>query len=215
MGKINSVLGDIKKSVGNLNFRKWKSVNVVAAKATSVHNPRSTAQTAQRNWFTLMVAASRMLNPVNRIGFKFLISAMTVFNRFIRENKAFKTLSGDVYIPTWASLIISKGSLLNVAWLTSVLDVSNGSFDVTWTDNSDGITGFTTDKAIFAAYNVTQDKWLTKTDSTATRTTGTATVSVPSGFAAVGNTVRMFMFFEKADGSAVSDSTNQTMTVQA
>lgn len=113
MARYNSIVfGSMNGSIGNATTQKWRGIDTVRQKPTTVANPRTEAQTDHRITFAFLVALSRVLNSVFMIGLAKQAIKKTAYNVFTSLNYAAGLVSTLAGTSTWdmSKLIISKGS---------------------------------------------------------------------------------------------------------
>lgn len=215
MARVSNVLiGKTSGSVGGTTFSSWKGINVLKSKPTVVANPKSDKQLAQRAAFSFMVALYRIITGVVRIGFKELAIGKSEFNAFTGANlkSAFDLSSPPdaTFLPE--NLKISKGTIsdtdFSVGPITTATLVAQLEYPLTASLPGQSAT----DKPLVVVYNETKDQFYSEIPD-ATRADGTANVSLPQDWEA-NDELRFYLGFASADGSAASDSTNKTATIQ-
>jgi hypothetical protein len=204
MAKLSQgILGGISGKVGTVVGGSWKGIDYIRSKPAQVSNPRTEGQVAQRNKFTATLEFLQPLNPFLRIGYKNYTNKKSAFNAamsYILKNAI--TGTAPNFSVDYQNAMVSRGSL------TGALNPNGAStnvaeIDFSWTDNSGSGNAVATDKAMLVAFNPT-DKSATYVTAGADRSTGNATLQVPSTFS--GDNVEVYIAFISADGVAVSDS---------
>lgn len=111
MAKYNAgYLSPIKNKLGNAVGRKWRNLDVLAVYQPNVHNPRTTAQMANRNKLSLASHAGSMLRAAIRLGLTGVTKNTRVFPRakFVSLNVAEMPSTG-LTIP-YDHIVVAKGS---------------------------------------------------------------------------------------------------------
>lgn len=204
MGRISQgVYGGLSGKTGNLIGGSWKGITYLRIKPSSVANPRTEGQLAQRLRFTTALQFLQPLRDFVDIGYKQYAVKMSGFN------KAMSTVLKEAIIGVYPayeieydSALLSRGSLppaINVNASSS----APGEVTVTWDDNSLNGTASPTDKSMIALYNPLQNEAVTLFDG-ATRDFGEQALTVPNNYS--GNQLEAYISFQSADGSSVSNS---------
>lgn len=211
----NTLIGQSRQRIGNAVFSTWKGINVLKSKPMSVANPKTDGQLQQRSAFSQMVLAFRNMPAVVRAGFKKLAVKKSEFNAFMSYNlkNAFDYSTPPTATITPAAILISKGTIAATDIATAVADVSDDSITVTFATTTDQPGQSATDVALVAAYNVTKNDFYGEVTSAA-RSTGTATIDLPTGWAA-GDSLYIYVGFSNPLSKETSDSTYKTATISA
>ncbi len=141
MAIFNSVaLGKSKGSIGGVTFTSWKGLNVAKQKATSVANPRSEGQTAQRSIFKTILDLFLGAASIANIGFRGLAVKMSAYNAFMSENlkngSVVQSGSGPVVNPL--KLIFSKGRIEDTSINNAVDSSISNLVSVSWNTSPQG-----------------------------------------------------------------------------
>lgn len=211
----NPLIGRASGSMGGATFSTWKGKNVLKDKATSVANPNTDAQQAQRSAFTQMVRAFRGMPSVIKAGFKKLAVGMSEFNAFAR---AILDIAFDVSVPPTATIVpanilISKGTITSSALTTAVADRSLNNVTVTFPTTASQPGQSVSDIALVAAYNETLSLWIGAVTGSL-RSGGTATITLPAEWL-TGNDVTIYLGFYNTLSAESSDSVNTSNTIVA
>ena len=86
MAKGNGILRKISGSVGDLNYRVNKGQQIIAAKATSVSNPKTKSQMTQRTKWANVLAIYQVSNGALKDGFENKASNLSDYNMFMSIN---------------------------------------------------------------------------------------------------------------------------------
>ena len=199
----NPIIGRSKGSFGNAVFSKWKGKNTLRSKALEVANPQTDLQMKQRAKFAILVALYRQQSAILKSGFREMAVGMSEFNAFQSANlrNAFLGWSGSAWVPSFANLVVSKGSL-DVTDFDSVT-ASNGSSSVNIVYPST-VSGnqSSADKILVLIMKDGADE-VTILDST--RSSGMIAANFPS-VASTGDEYHCYIFGISPDGRKVSDS---------
>jgi hypothetical protein len=204
MGKIKQgILGGFSGTVGAVVGGSWKGIDYIRSSASSVSNPRTPGQVAQREKFAIIMAFLLPLTAWLVIGFKSLAVKMTAFNAAMSYNvqNAIMGFPG-MYSVNFNTALVSKGHL-------EPASNDNGSFGaghtitLTWDDNTGNGNALATDKAIVVAYNENTKSALIF-NTADTRATETTTITVDVSW--IGNTTYAYLLFIKSDDSMISNS---------
>ena len=216
MAKVsNPVIGNASGSVGGLTFSKWKGINVMKQKPTSVAQPASDTRDMHQSALSQIVIIYRLLSSVINLTFKSLAVNMSSYNAFSSFNLKnafdFSTPPTATLLP--ANLLISKGTIASTFATTSMVDVSDGDCTITFPTTTTGANQQATDLAVIVVYNVTKNTWEGKV-STGARSTGTASIDLTAVYATT-DSCRVYLAFLSESGNKASDSTVTTVTPQA
>jgi len=211
MGVIKQgILGGFSGKVANIVGSSWKGVPVIKSLPLSVANPKTTAQTAQRNKMTGVVSAARILlaaliqpywNP--------FAQGESGYNAFVSTNIA--NFANGVFTD-FANFFSTRGSLLGVVQGATSASEGSSTITVPWTDNSGQSDAEGTDESVVTVYNETQDYWVIDAGS-ATRADGT--VDVNDAKMAQGDDLHIYLSMSRPNISKVSDSDYKTIAVGA
>lgn len=211
----NPLIGNARQSAGGMTFSKWKGLNVLKNKATSVANPKTNGQLAQRSAMSQTVVIFRQISAVVKLGFKKGLAHMSEFNRFssVTLKNAFNLSAPPVATFLPEELITSKGTITQTAIATLVADRSLNQINFTWATSITGPGQSLTDRAAGVAYNVTKDEWASVAFIDV-RSGGQGPVVMPAGWA-IGDAVRGYLSFYNPLSGESSDSTTDTTTLIA
>jgi len=153
MGKIyQGILGGFLNKVGPVIGTSWKGRNVMRAMPTSVANPRTAAQVAQRNifkaWVTLAsLFLSNLIVPfVNR-----LAGSISGFNYFVKNN----ILANSAAPAVGSQFILTKGKLINPA--NAQFTLSANQFSCFASNQPTDAYGLPTDRFYFFLFQMSAD----------------------------------------------------------
>lgn len=205
------ILGGLQNKIGSVVGSSWKGIAVLKSKPLSVANPKTAGQLAQRGKMTNVVAVGVVLlaDIIKPLWDRFA-SKMSGYNDFIMTNIS---LFANIYPSPPASFQISKGKMAATTIDSAVMDISNNTTVVEWTDDS----GTGLKLASDVAYIVVIDQNTGKVSfslATDTRSDLDTSCHNPAG-AAVGHTCHAYLAFRRADGTVVSNTSYKVVTVQA
>lgn len=204
------ILGGFSGKVGGVVGSSWKGIAVMKAKPLSVANPKTAAQTTQRNAFAFMVAFAKKIlaSTIKPLNDKF-VQGKSGFNAFISRNIA--TMDGGTW-DTPEGLKIAQGALVGFESPSVVFDESSSNATLSWTDNSGEGTSDPLDKVYAIVY---------KADGTLVGVIGTGVTredeqAIIAGLSITqGVTYYIAFAFLAADGSKVSTGQALSAVAQA
>lgn len=207
MGKaFQGVYGAFVNKVGNVVGRVRQGVQVYSIYQPSVANPRTTSQVSNRTKFSLVAGLMSKILPAVKVGFKFLDGYKygSAFSSALGYNltKSQCVISGSQGLEIdFAKVVVAEGQLASPFNLQASVDGVNISF--TWADNSGIGNALATDKLYCCVYNKVKNESVFNT-AIAARSERTATIACPTAWSS--NSVEVYTFFTREDGSLVSTS---------
>lgn len=130
----NTLIGHASGSIGGVTFTSWKGLNVAKGKPTSVANPRSVGQVAQRFRQKNALRLFRPLSTVVNIGYLLQAVGMSAYNAFMSENmknSAVSSTDGNPILnPPYVQ--IAKGTLDLTTIFSATRDNSAHTIEVAW-----------------------------------------------------------------------------------
>jgi hypothetical protein len=211
MAKMQSGLfGPISGKIGGTVGSVWKGIPTMRTKPVSVANPRTPAQTAQRDKFSNVVSVARLLlSSLIQPYWDPFARRMSGYNSFVRANIGAFDDSG---LATPADFNAARGSLLGITPSIVQSFAVGNDVELTWTDNTGQSDALATDIVRLLVYNETQNKWDFSPTATYTRDSEggfflTAT-EVNSG-----DVLHCYTFAVRPDTSKISDSNYATITI--
>ena len=205
------ILGGFSGRVANVVGGSWKGKAYMRSLPLSVANPKTAAQVGQRTKFsTIQAIASILLVVVIKPCWDRFAQGMSGYNNFIKSNIDAISTAGAV---TYASLKTSIGSLTGVQDLVGT--ASNGTTESigSWTDNS-GVGGaLATDQGYMVGYCVELDEWSFE-EANFVRSDESQDLAWQSNLT-TGDTIHLYVNFRRPDGTLVSDSSYDEITVTA
>ncbi|HET6558407.1 MAG TPA: DUF6266 family protein [Prolixibacteraceae bacterium] len=197
------ILGPFSGKVGSVIGATWNGIAYMRGIATSVTNPRTPAQLAQRAKFATVINFLRPLSAFLRIGFKNYAIQMSGFNAAMSYNlnHAIQGIYPD-YDIDYSKALLTRGSL-PAALNPSATSTVAGTINFTWDDNSTETNASEDDKVIVVVYNPLKSQAVTITDGNP-RTLGNDSITIPDSFS--GDEVQCFIAFQNANQSVLSNS---------
>jgi len=201
------ILGGFSGKVGGVIGSSWKGIDTMRSQPSSVTNPRTNAQVANRSRFKSVsqLAAAMLTTIVKPLNDRFA-QKMSGFNDFCQRNaSAFDSLGA--FVP--ANLVLSKGKLSAPAELVQAVgdftevavnfsEVLSGSFDAA------------TDK-VYAVVVGKDGDVFGVSSGVDTRAYGSVGISTPTG-RSVADPGTLYLSFLRADGTQVSNSSYLALT---
>ena len=201
------ILGGFSGKVGGVIGSSWKGIDTMRSQPSSVTNPRTNAQVANRSRFKSVsqLAAAMLTTIVKPLNDRFA-QKMSGFNDFCQRNaSAFDALGA--FVP--ANLVLSKGKLSSPADLEQI----TGGSEVAVVNFSRVLVGSfdaATDKVYAVVVGKDGDIFGVSSGVT-TRADGTIAVQTPAG-RSIADPGTMYLSFLRADGTQVSNSSYIALT---
>jgi hypothetical protein len=206
---LRGILGGFSGKVANVVGGSWKGIAYMRSLPLSVANPNTAGQQAQRGNFTRIISwATTYLAQIVKPLWDRFAQGMSGFNAFVSANIDAMNYPGT---PNFSQVIISRGALLLPT--VNTCTASNGSPNVVvpWIDNSGTGNALGTDQVFVACYNETQNEFGAISYG-ADRSAGTDTL-VMNENNLTGDVLHIYVAFRRLDGTLVSDTSYQTITV--
>ena len=204
MAKIKKgILGGISGTVGNVVGGNWRGIDYIRSKPSSVRNPNTEAQRAQRMRFRLVMSFLKKARPFITIGFRNGNQNQTEMNKAMSLNVR-EAISGtypDLEIDPGA-LVISVGDLDGA--VTAAVDFSvpqEATF--TWSNDAAAGNASNDDAAMVLLFNSEKQAVSYKLHG-ASRVDETVTLAVPASWS--GDTISGYLAFRSETGRDVSSS---------
>jgi hypothetical protein len=198
----NTLIGSTKQSVGGVTFTKWKGRNVIKAKAVSVANPRTPAQTANRNRFSGTSKFYSNFKSTLSLAFLRMMGNVTDGNKFASMNRmCFSTDVIGIDPAEIGNLRLAEGSLGSFSDMAAS-ELSAGRVMIGGSYVSNPSKSMPTDMFRFVVFNETGDSMMFY-DALATE--GAVSARFAANFSA-GDTVHSWVFSYSATGRLLSDS---------
>lgn len=195
------ILGGFSGKVGGVIGSSWKGIDTMRSQPSSVTNPRTNAQVANRSRFKSVsqLAAAMLTTIVKPLNDRFA-QKMSGFNDFCQRNaSAFDSLGA--FVP--ANLVLSRGKLSAPADLSQE-GASYSSLELSLSYGLSGSFDSATDK-IYAVVIGKDGELLGVSSGIATREDAAVTIPTPEGRSAT-NPGTAYVSFLRADGTQVSNS---------
>ena len=205
------ILGGFSGSVANVVGSSWKGKAVMKSKPLSVANPRTAAQTAQRSKMANIVAfASFILASIIKPLWDRFQTGQSGYNAFVKEN--LHLFEGPLPSPA-ADLVISKGKM-EATPITQLSGFEGEKVSsIKWPDDSGIGYKLADDKVFFVAFN---ERTAEVAFSSAEFVRSDAAASVYfSSDSEIGDVIRGYLAFARADGTVVSNTSTLQHTVTA
>lgn len=205
----NPLIGRSRQSAGGMTFTTWRGRNVIKTKPLTVADPKTERQVANRAAMRVLNAALRPNLAVIRVGYVENSKNNPGWSQAISVNRKDAVTVTPPTATLDATLVtLSKGSLLSSDGFAAAVNGAN--VDLTWKDNSNGITGFSTDLLAVGAVDPATGLGLGSLVTAFTRADASGSINAAATVFPVGS--RMIAFFVSADGSRSSDSVNVLST---
>ena len=197
------ILGGFSGKVGNVIGATWKGISYIRIKPVSVANPRTEGQVSQRNKFSATLAFLQPSLAYVKAGFKFYASKQSAFNAAMSYN-ILNAITGTApnFSVDYASALVSRGKLEGA--IGGAAEELSGTLSVDWTDNSAQGNARADDKVMLLVYNPAKAESISVLEDPATRADGTIDTLLPGHYS--GDTIHVYLAFQAADGSMVSNS---------
>lgn len=201
------ILGGFSGKIANVVGSAWKGIAVIKSLPLSVANPKTAAQTANRNQFSQCVAfATAILVATIKPLLDRIAVQMSGYNLFVQLNKDFFDADG---LSTVASLVIAQGTVTDIDTPAGATDAGNDQINCTYVDNTASGDALGTDVLYGCVYNVTKNLAISM-PFTSTRADEALVIPTPTTWAD-GDVKELYFAYRKADGSRTSN----TVHVQA
>lgn len=201
------ILGGFSGKVGGVIGSSWKGIDTMRSQPSSVTNPRTNAQVANRSRFKSVsqLAAAMLTTIVKPLNDRFA-QKMSGFNDFCQRNaSAFDSLGA--FVP--ANLVLSKGKLSAPAELEQQVG-SYSQVVVDFTPDLAGSFDSVSDK-VYAVVIGKDGDILGVSSGLSTRGSNTVSIPTPEGRSAA-DPGTLYVSFLRADGTQVSNSTYIALT---
>lgn len=140
----NGLLGNSRKSIGNIVTYRSGGQDVARAKPSSYKDANSEAQQLQRATFKQALDLYRVCSATVKIANPERNQKHSPYNTFMKENANKSIIDGLVDL---ANLFLSKGSLKEVN-IGAISGADENRVSINWENNTNNTTAFSTDKAI-------------------------------------------------------------------
>ena len=201
---LKGILGGFSGKVGNVVGACIRGIDYMRSLPRKSTKPPTEAQLKQRTTFGLVVAFLRPITALINVGYQSYKGKETPMNAATSYHveKAVTGVYPNLSID-YPKVVISKGTLLQVA--SAEIDTTAGTSEIefSWRNNAAVDSPNLTDKATFMVYSDTLNEYIVLTGA-APRSAGTYALAVPPYM--VGLEVYCWMSFVRADGKQTSDS---------
>ena len=206
----NPLIGKSKQSAGGVTFTSWKGRNVLKNKATSVANPQTPAQVANRNQFSGVSKFYSKYRAVFSLAMLRMMGNMTDGNKFAMLNKSFfETDSVGILNANLPSVVAAIGDLGEIRLISVVFNVGSN-FEVAYDYTPNPLKSQVTDKIRVIVFDHVS-KIVSFVDTVIDSANGVAVV--PTALTTCGNAcVWAFSFSES--GRLLSNSVGRNFMIQ-
>lgn len=205
------ILGAFSNKVGSVVGTTWKGIAIMKSRPASVANPRTSAQTENRDRFK---ACTTFASTINAATIKPLWDRFAVkqsgYNAFVSANVSNFNVLGIV---NPSLLVMSKGK---IAQTPITVTANKGSNTITFDWTIDSGEGFKngSDKVFMLVYNNTRKLWIQSGETSFTRGDGSSDMELPETWL-TGDQVYGYLSFMRADGTMVSVSAVDSASITA
>ncbi|MBC8229470.1 hypothetical protein H8E77_07985 [bacterium] len=206
MAKVTGVFTGYKGKVGNLVYAMWKGIQVAKTRSTP-YNPQSPDQTVQRTVFALLVAIGRgILTDIIQVFWDpYVGSAISGWAQWMKKN--LDNLSSAVM--DYANMVFALGSLYATAITASTYTTGTGACVITFS-NSSVNNQADTDKSYAIVFDAGTGLYYYNMSGSAARSTGTMTVTCPTGLTATDLEAYLWFSQGTAPDMVISNSQHAT-----
>ncbi len=204
MAKLSKgILGGISGTVGNVVGGRWRGIDYIRSKPSSVKNPKTEGQLAQRMRFSMVMNFLKKSRAFIGIGFQNSGRGQTAMNRAMSLNvrEAITGTYPDLEISPEA-LVVSTGDLLGASAAGIDLSVA-GTADVTWSNDAATGNGINEDGAMVLLFNTAKQAVVYSVFG-ASRQDETLQIAIPPSWS--GDPVAGYLAFRSETGREVSES---------
>jgi hypothetical protein len=130
----NTLIGRTSGSIGGVTFSTWKGINVAKSKATSVADPKTPAQLAQRARMANAVILFKALGAITNTGFIEGATGKSAYNVFVSQNIKNGSIGSvpGTLLATPAGFITSSGTLDNTSSQMASANASGNTIALQW-----------------------------------------------------------------------------------
>jgi len=145
MGKIKQgILGGFSGKVGTVVGGAWKGIDYMRSLATSVSNPKTSAQVRVRTNFTTITRIMSKANPILKKSNWRLVPKQSAYNAGVSINYKSAVIDGEVDMERLTFGEFSLGQLTGLE-AEFLLNENDLSLKATWTNDADGEISFDDD----------------------------------------------------------------------
>jgi len=205
MAKIKQgIFGGFSGKIGNVIGSSWKGINVMKIMPTSVANPKTAAQVANRGRFTYATAFAKVIllaivKPLNDRA----AQLMSGYNKFVKQSIEAFNSSG---LNDLSKIVISTGRIAPAKTLVVTGAAGQKQLDLEWAFDETVPTALATDKAYILIVNKTNGEVATSS-AEFVRAEEAGEVSFPSNMTA-GDDVGIYIAFTNTLGESGPQAAN-------
>lgn len=197
------LLGEYSGKIGNLVASSWKGINYVRSFVIPA-NPQTSAQTAWRNVFQVVVLLARtLLSAVIQPYWDVQYKRNSGYAEFMKTN--LDAMSGGPF--DIADMLVAAGTW--GAATISTAEYSGSDVTITW-DTTTSINQKATDKIVAVVVDLSNS--LSYVDESAVRSDGTVDVTVGAGWSSAVNRAFVFAVDETVEPIRVSTSSGMAIS---
>lgn len=204
MAKLSKgILGGISGTVGNVVGGRWRGIDYIRSKPSSVKNPKTEGQLAQRMRFSMVMNFLKKSRAFIGIGFQNSGQGQTAMNRAMSLNvrEAITGTYPDLEINPEA-LVVSTGDLQGASTAGMDLSVAQEA-TFTWNNEAGSGNAFNDDGAMVLLFNTAKQAVVYSLYG-ASREDETVQIGVPQSWS--GDPVAGYLAFRSESGRDVSES---------
>lgn len=212
MGVIKrGILGGFSGRVAGVVGSSWKGIAYMKALPLSVANPKTAAQTTQRNKFSYTVDIAKQINSgfIKPMWDRFAVQK-SGYNDFVGTNTPLTDLAGTI---PGADFIASKGKIASTAIVSANYETASSDLEIEWADDSGQGLKLATDELY--AFAIDESGVAQALDVGGAVRSDTVVTPKFSAGAALKTAVKVFIGFRRPDGTIVSDSSSFSATIDA
>ena len=195
------ILGGFQNKIANVVGSSWKGIATMRSLPISVANPRTVAQTAQRDKFSQATKFASLLLPsiIKPLWDRFA-QRESGYNAFVRTNIQWFNPGSQ---PSLVNALISKGIIEPTGGITAAVDRNTGLLTVNWPTNTVGQQS--PFDIAFIAYADANGEVAEGFNTGVQRGAGTVTVQATKQLPFAG-VIWVWLAFKSLDGTKVSNS---------
>ena len=157
MGKIKKgILGGFSGKTGTVVGGSWKGIDYMRSLATSVANPKTSAQVTVRSNFKTLVEIMSKVNPVLKTSDWNQAKKQSAFNAAVRINYDNAIVDDAIDFERLSFGEFTRAGLTNLH-AAFENDETNFSLDLTWVNDADGSVSFADDMVVVVIVRTSAD----------------------------------------------------------
>lgn len=200
MGKsFGGVFANWSGKVGNVVGRILCGENVYSIYQPNVTNPRTAAQQAGRQKFTLLAKLGSAIGAAAAVGLRFVTCGGRWIGEFISTNGDAIDGTYPAQVVDFSKVVVSRGTL--PGGVNMAANLGSNVIELSWVSNEGEGKAEADDKLVVAIYNTNKGLGVSNINA-AERAAGAAEVSFPSTWA--GDNAVVYAFFEGRDACSES-----------